>query len=211
MTEILLRMKSELLSNIHNQPKEANPNIFPLASDIDSMIIIDRSVDLISPLCTQLTYEGLIDEVFGVSSSFVELDASMITPTQPIPANSSSLASLPSTLATPIPVSTKSNKTKKVPLNSGDKLYRQLRDLNFTGVSAMLGEVARRISADYEERHQAKTVSQIKEFIGKLGNLQQEHQSLRMRKTPNFFTFQRIPFRYKYHRTNIEIYIRPGV
>ena len=31
-------------------------------------------------------------------------------------------------------------------------------------------------------RHQAKTVAQLKDFVGKLGGLQTEHQSLRLRK-----------------------------
>ena len=36
-------------------------------SDVfDSLIIIDRRVDMITPLLTQLTYEGLIDEVIRI-------------------------------------------------------------------------------------------------------------------------------------------------
>ena len=35
---------------------------------IDSLIIIDRRVDLITPLLTQLTYEGLVDELFGIKN-----------------------------------------------------------------------------------------------------------------------------------------------
>lgn len=38
-------------------------------SQIDRLLIIDRTTDLISPLTTQLTYEGLIDEIFGISNS----------------------------------------------------------------------------------------------------------------------------------------------
>jgi len=30
------------------------------------LILIDRSVDMVTPMCTQLTYEGLLDEVFGM-------------------------------------------------------------------------------------------------------------------------------------------------
>ena len=33
---------------------------------IDAVVLLDRSVDLITPLSTQLTYEGLIDEVYGI-------------------------------------------------------------------------------------------------------------------------------------------------
>lgn len=36
---------------------------------IEHLLLLDRSVDLLSPLVTQLTYEGLIDELFGISNS----------------------------------------------------------------------------------------------------------------------------------------------
>jgi hypothetical protein len=36
---------------------------------IDELIIIDRSVDFVTPMLTQLTYEGLIDESFGLAYS----------------------------------------------------------------------------------------------------------------------------------------------
>lgn len=42
-----------------------NENRTHQRSCIDQMLLIDRSVDQISPLATQLTYEGLIDEIFG--------------------------------------------------------------------------------------------------------------------------------------------------
>lgn len=36
---------------------------------IEHLLLLDRSVDLLSPLVTQLTYEGLIDEIFGINNS----------------------------------------------------------------------------------------------------------------------------------------------
>ena len=36
---------------------------------IDQILLLDRNIDLLSPLATQLTYEGLIDELFGISNS----------------------------------------------------------------------------------------------------------------------------------------------
>ena len=44
-----------------------------LRSQIDSLVILDRAVDLISPLPTQLTYEGLVDEMFGITCSTVNI------------------------------------------------------------------------------------------------------------------------------------------
>ena len=35
---------------------------------IEHLLLLDRSVDLLSPLVTQLTYEGLIDEIFGINN-----------------------------------------------------------------------------------------------------------------------------------------------
>lgn len=34
---------------------------------VQNIMIVDRNVDLVTPLVTQLTYEGLIDELFTVS------------------------------------------------------------------------------------------------------------------------------------------------
>lgn len=35
---------------------------------IDQLLLLDRSIDLISPLATQITYEGLIDELYGINN-----------------------------------------------------------------------------------------------------------------------------------------------
>ena len=40
-----------------------------MAHQIDAIILLDRSVDFLTPLCTQLTYEGLIDEVYKIKYS----------------------------------------------------------------------------------------------------------------------------------------------
>ena len=42
---------------------------------IDYLILIDRQVDLVSPLLTPLTYEGLIDEMFSIKSGVVRVPA----------------------------------------------------------------------------------------------------------------------------------------
>ena len=39
------------------------------APQIDAIVLLDRAVDLLTPLCTQLTYEALIDEVYGIKYS----------------------------------------------------------------------------------------------------------------------------------------------
>jgi hypothetical protein len=38
-------------------------------SEIQEVVLIDREIDMVTPLCTPLTYEALIDEVFGITNS----------------------------------------------------------------------------------------------------------------------------------------------
>lgn len=64
---------------------------------------------------------------------------------------------------------------------TSDSLYMELCDANFAVVGNILNRVARRISSDYESRHSAKTSSQLREFAGRLGGLQADHTSLRLR------------------------------
>lgn len=43
------------------------------AEKVDALIIIDRSVDWVTPMCTQLTYEGMLDEFMGIKNCTSEV------------------------------------------------------------------------------------------------------------------------------------------
>lgn len=49
--------------------REAADSENQVSPQIDSLLLIDREVDLLTPLFTQLTYEGLIDELYGIQNS----------------------------------------------------------------------------------------------------------------------------------------------
>lgn len=58
---------TDLLHRLRRELPLATPSSTPLANGtIDSMIVLDRQVDMVTPMCTQLTYEGLVDEVIGI-------------------------------------------------------------------------------------------------------------------------------------------------
>lgn len=76
-----------------------------------------RSVDLVTPLATQLTYEGLIDELYGISHGTVQFPPHMF------PTNDDNLSNV------------SAEDKKQVILNSNDKLFAELRDKNFRAVS----------------------------------------------------------------------------
>ncbi|NXP39423.1 VP33A protein, partial [Leiothrix lutea] len=57
VANMMIRMKREF-------PGSQN-SIFPV---FDTLLLLDRNVDLLTPLATQLTYEGLIDEIYGIQN-----------------------------------------------------------------------------------------------------------------------------------------------
>ncbi|KAK9475410.1 Sec1-like protein [Dipodascopsis tothii] len=140
----------------------------------DQLVLVERAADFVTPLMTQLTYEGLIDEVFTIRNSQAEIPSSVVT------AANAQLPRSGGSVSSSVAPSLLDRKTRKIVLDSSDVLFANLRDLNFAVVGPTLNKVARRLNEDYEERHQAKTVTQIKEFVSKLGGLQAEHQSLRL-------------------------------
>ncbi|XP_039660453.1 vacuolar protein sorting-associated protein 33A [Perca fluviatilis] len=150
VANMMLRMKREFAGS-QNQ-------ILPV---FDTLLLLDRNVDLLTPLATQLTYEGLIDEIYGITNGYVKLppekfaqkkqgEASKDLPTEP----------------------------KKMQLNSAEELYAEIRDKNFNAVGAALSKKAKIISAAFEERHNAKTVGEIKQFVSQLPHMQAARSSL---------------------------------
>ncbi|TIA83950.1 hypothetical protein E3P98_00483 [Wallemia ichthyophaga] len=158
------RMEEHLL---HSDNKREVENLNHASSTFDALVVVDRSTDLITPMCIQLTYLGLIDEYIGVKNAHVEVDASLIEGTQP--------NNTPSTSAL-------SAKKKKKHLLSTftDPVYEELRDINFSQIGVYLNKIAKTIDQRYKDRHTANTVKEIKDFVGRLGGLQSEHQSLQL-------------------------------
>lgn len=183
---MLLRMRREqsVTDQVSPTTSAKTPSLLnTISNHIDQFIIIDRNVDLVTPLCTELTYEGLVDETIGIKHCFVELDAALVNPAPP-PSNTPKGAGPQTPPAQQAAATTSTpGKKKKYVLNLSDKLFGQLRDQNFAVVGGMLNKIAKRINENYEERHNAKTVAQIRDFVGRLGELQQEHQSLKIRKS----------------------------
>ncbi|KAH9602366.1 hypothetical protein KSS87_020031 [Heliosperma pusillum] len=134
--------------------------------EISTLILLDREVDMVTPMCTQLTYEGLVDErhldgggcgvgsgygvcdmFFHVNSGAVELDASIMD-------------------------AKAEGKKVKVPLNSSDKLFRETRDLNFEVVVQVLRQKAMSMKQDYADISSTnQSVSELKDFVKKLNTL----------------------------------------
>lgn len=172
LADLLKRQRRE-----HLVDDPSNPTLNSLSGVIDGLVIVERGTDWVTPMCNQLTYAGLVDEVVGIRSGHVEFD---------VAAAAAASSNLPSSSTSPVRSSTPGGPTgnaaaKKHRLDSRhDPLYTTLRDLNFSIVGTHLHSFALRLSTSYEDRHSAKTVQEMRAFVGRLGGLQSEHGSLRL-------------------------------
>lgn len=162
LCDLLVRQRRE---HFASEPNHAA--LQTLSPQIDALVVFDRTVDMVTPFSTQLTYEGLIDEILGIRNGYVEVEASWVGATAPAAQGRASTSMAAA--------------KRKVRLDGAeDPLFRAIQDNNFAVVGEKLHTVAKRISQDYQGRHQANTVDEIRAFVGRLGNLQSEHASLRL-------------------------------
>lgn len=131
---------------------------------IDQLIILDRSIDLMSVLATQLTYEGLIDEIYGINQTTVRFPIEKFSKSNE--ENNSGFHTITTT------------DTKTLILNSGEELFCELRDKNFNEVGKILSKHAKAISSQLDERHNEKTVQEMKKFVERLPNMLAKKSSL---------------------------------
>ncbi|OAY28803.1 vacuolar protein-sorting-associated protein 33 homolog [Manihot esculenta] len=133
--------------------------------EINTVILLDREVDMVTPMCSQLTYEGLLDEFLHINNGSVELDASIMGAQQ------------------------QEGKKMKVPLNSSDKLFKEIRDLNFEVVVQVLRQKATSMKQDYTEMTTTnQTVSELKDFVKKLNSLPEMTRHINLAQHLSTFT-----------------------
>ncbi|KAL9419105.1 hypothetical protein AB3S75_036955 [Citrus x aurantiifolia] len=155
VAEILNRMQTE-------EPVSLSDMNIP---EINTLVLIDREVDMVTPMCSQLTYEGLVDEFLRINNGSVELDASIMGAQQ------------------------QDGKKMKVPLNSSDKLFKEIRDLNFEVVVQVLRQKATSMKQDYTEvTTMSQTVSELKDFVKKLNSLPEMTRHINLAQHLSTFT-----------------------
>ncbi|CAL8404871.1 unnamed protein product [Boreogadus saida] len=118
--------------------------------EIGSVFLFDRDVDYVTPMCSQVVYEGLVDDVFRIKCGCVEFG----------------------------PEVTSSDKSLKVMLNSQDKVFNQIRNEHFSNVFGFLSQKAKNLQTAYDKRC-GMDIKQIKTFVSEeLKGLKQEHRLL---------------------------------
>ena len=119
-------------------------------SGITDLILIDRQCDLVTPLCSQLTYEGILDDVFHINSGVVEVTKEITGKQQNV----------------------------KVRVNASDPVYTHIRSLHFSAVPLVLSYHTQKVRDEYDEGKSSQSVIALKHFVRKLPELTKKHDSL---------------------------------
>ncbi|ODQ78971.1 hypothetical protein BABINDRAFT_162056 [Babjeviella inositovora NRRL Y-12698] len=115
------------------------------------LVVLERNLDFISVLLTQLSYGGLVrevleDEEFGIIETERLEDEEL------------------------------ENKQK---IRLDDPLYERFKNLNFSSIGHNLKKTAQELQGEFDSRHQASTINEIKNFVSNLGGLTSKQTDLK--------------------------------
>ncbi|XP_067327466.1 vacuolar protein sorting-associated protein 33B [Anolis sagrei] len=141
------KMTQELWREIMEESEVDNVGRKP---EMGSVFLMDRDVDYVTALCSQVVYEGLVDDTFRIKCGSVDFG----------------------------PEITSSDRSIKVLLNAQDKVFNQIRNEHFSSVFGFLSQKARNLQSQYDRRR-GMDIKQMKDFVSQeLKGLKQEHRLL---------------------------------
>ncbi|XP_015494277.1 vacuolar protein sorting-associated protein 33B isoform X2 [Parus major] len=145
------KMSYELWRDLEEESESEGQGRKP---EIGHVFLMDRALladtDYVTALCSQVVYEGLVDDTFRIKCGSVDFG----------------------------PDVTSSDKSIKVLLNSQDKVFSQIRNEHFSSVFGFLSQKSRNLQAQYDRRR-GMDIKQMKDFVSQeLKGLKQEHRLL---------------------------------
>ncbi|NWH98264.1 VP33B protein, partial [Tichodroma muraria] len=141
------KMSYELWRDLEEESESEGQGRTP---EIGHVFLMDRDMDYVTALCSQVVYEGLVDDTFRIKCGSVDFG----------------------------PDVTSSDKSIKVLLNSQDKVFSQIRNEHFSSVFGFLSQKSRNLQAQYDRRR-GMDIKQMKDFVSQeLKGLKQEHRLL---------------------------------
>ncbi|NXO41072.1 VP33B protein, partial [Locustella ochotensis] len=141
------KMSYELWRDLEEESESEGQGRKP---EIGHVFLMDRDVDYVTALCSQVVYEGLVDDTFRIKCGSVDFG----------------------------PDVTSSDKSIKVLLNSQDKVFSEIRNEHFSRVFGFLSQKSRNLQAQYDRRR-GMDIKQMKDFVSQeLKGLKQEHRLL---------------------------------
>ncbi|KAG7400624.1 Vacuolar protein-sorting-associated protein 33 [Phytophthora boehmeriae] len=145
-------------SDVMSAAEEAR-GVTPAArSRLDTLILLDRSVDFASVLSTPLTYEAVIDELISIQDGFVTASPQILRADD---------------TASDVPV--------PVELNSTDEIFRDIRDKHIHAIPAALNAQAVAIKqrfAEFQRVSPTATAAEVNEFVKTVPQMKTSQQAI---------------------------------
>lgn len=166
----------KVLQKLLHLRREDSREPYPTKSGgIDTLVVLDREVDLVSPLVTPLTYEGLIDEIMGIENSRIKVDTAIIGEEEILQTGSASADTPP-----PAPEANAPSNKVSVLLNNSDLTFAECRDLSIERLGTFLQEKAIGMKGSYNSFRENKdaSISEIHGFVKQIPQLAKDYKSL---------------------------------
>jgi hypothetical protein len=119
--------------------------------EIDGLIMIDRDVDPITPFCCNQTYEGFLDEFFGIQVCNITVQNSVVYPDEKVRKEKN------------IP----ENGTTDLTLTNEDSIFKEIRNKHFNVISNILNNRIMEIQTLLDDKSQ-QDYKQIEEYFKKI-------------------------------------------
>jgi vacuolar protein sorting-associated protein 33A len=170
----------------HDDPMDANGNSNKeSSSSVAAMIIMDRRVDYVTPLLTPLTYEGLLDETFGIDAGHLHVPAHVLQDDDDAAAATTNKDGNKNKDGSGDSGAKASDNNKDrlvaLPLNSGDTLYAEVRDQHVEQFGTFLQNQARALKeshANFTSTTKKKDLAEIHQFVKQIPVFTQNLKSL---------------------------------
>ncbi|MDR3581827.1 MAG: hypothetical protein P4L67_00965 [Candidatus Pacebacteria bacterium] len=141
-----------ILNSLAGRDKDKDPHAAKedqSVSEIDALIMLDRSVDMYTPLLTQMTFEGIIDEFFDIKCGIIDVDTQIVDPETKGPAGKRTLHLF----------------------SSEDIMFAECRDLHFNLMKEQFPNKYEEMKKLCEKKDSVKTVAEMTEYMRRLKNL----------------------------------------
>jgi hypothetical protein len=135
-----------------------------MGGQVDALVIIDRKVDMVTPMLTPLTYEGLLDDVVGIDCGFINVDVDVINPEDSTEKKSDAKREIVS-----------------LGVNASDSLYNEVRNQHVEKFGSFLQNQAmalRQSHAEFTSQGKKKDLSEIHQFVKNIPMFTQNLRSL---------------------------------
>ncbi|GAW80417.1 vacuolar protein sorting-associated protein 33 [Plasmodium gonderi] len=149
-----------------------------VSSRVDSCIILDRKIDMVTPFCTPFTYEGLLDHLFCINNLQIEVPRYIIFNDSYKNAMVKKEHKLCEREENTDDELLKNMQVRIKLKNTVDVLYNDIKDLSQNEIGIFLHNKASEIQKTYKEKDTLKDIEQINEFMRKFKVKHYEHNSL---------------------------------